>query len=193
EEENDTEEEYEVEKIEGHRLYKGKVVKYEIKWKGYSSSENTVESATTIHADVPDICLAYWDSMPNIDKPSNLPEKKPKENSTSSNASSISEGNKKESCKSNDSAKQIKNYLRHVPKYMIELGYVFPNSWPNNKTRWNTDLRRICVQASPIEPKTMLCYIEWNNGERTIHSMPEVHKKIPEALIQYYEERLLFV
>ncbi|KAG1072366.1 hypothetical protein G6F42_025920 [Rhizopus arrhizus] len=52
--------EYEVENIAGHRVFKGKVVKYVVKWKGYPSSENTIENAITMHDDVPELCAAYW-------------------------------------------------------------------------------------------------------------------------------------
>lgn len=69
EEEEEEEAEYEVEKIVGHKIFKvimkqkkkrceqvlimysiqGKVVQYEIKWKGYPDEENTLEKANTIH------------------------------------------------------------------------------------------------------------------------------------------------
>ncbi|KAI9490465.1 hypothetical protein BDB00DRAFT_556613 [Zychaea mexicana] len=43
------EERFEVEAIKGHKIYRSRVVKYEIKWLGYSEKHNTWEPATSFH------------------------------------------------------------------------------------------------------------------------------------------------
>jgi hypothetical protein len=58
-------------------------------------------------------------------------------------------------------SKRVKKYIDHVPGYMVKLGYQFPTLWPIQTTNWEKELRKICVQASPVDENTMLCYIEW--------------------------------
>ncbi|KAI8973243.1 hypothetical protein BDF20DRAFT_881242 [Mycotypha africana] len=252
EEEPIEEEEYEVEAIVTHKIYKGKVVKYEIKWKGYPPEDNTMESATTIHDDVPDLCIDYWNRQPqNVSRPSNIPKPskskattdepsqqnsrseenvKSKETSITStevsdrkedglNAKAVADnkkpisrqqqqqrgknvtGQKRTQADVNEDEpetddampKKYQKLMEHIPPYMADLNYIFPINWPNDKTNWSLDVKKICVQQSPLDKKKLFCFIEWNNGKRTIHNMKEVHQKIPEKLIQYYEERLQFV
>ncbi|KAI8059407.1 uncharacterized protein B0P05DRAFT_558522, partial [Gilbertella persicaria] len=233
EQEEETEEEFEIERIEGHRIYKGKVVNYEIKWKGYPSSENTTEKANTIHADVYDLCAAYWDSLPDIPRPSNAPISKKPQQVTESRSPSpqpslpppiprrpktpepkqaktpeprqtktpepkpvkrpVSAKRVHDEDQTEAQTKRLKKYTEHVPDYMFELGYAFPTNYPTSNTNWSQELNKVCVQASPVEPKIILCYIEWNNGRRTIHPMKDAHEHIPMKLIKYYEERLQFI
>ncbi|KAI8636336.1 hypothetical protein BD408DRAFT_397580 [Parasitella parasitica] len=243
--------EYEVEKIVGHRTFKGKVVKYEVKWKGYSSSDNTIENALTMHDDVPELCAAYW-ATSKEKRPDNVPhvpteeiqtiiqeQKKPQETDakneskaaspsaaaaataakTSASASASSSKVKTGSAATNEgqshanantppskrkrsrssgttespSLKKYKKNMEHIPDYMVKLGYQFPVHWPNKKTKWNADIKKVCVQASPVNSEVIFTYLEWNNGEKTIHPMAEAHEMIPEKLIHYYEERLQFI
>ncbi|OBZ81091.1 hypothetical protein A0J61_10860, partial [Choanephora cucurbitarum] len=236
------EEEYEIERIEGHRIFKGKVVTYEIKWKGYPTSQNTTERANTIHADVYDLCAAYWDSLPHITRPSNAPKRtqpnpspavenespnslenkeakavspKPQETSSPKKRSqaNVSTNNKRPRLQepkqeitpkalspspvtrqsSEESEKRTRKrnvesseeeeeevYARHVPDYMTELGYRFETEFPKANANWNRDIIKVCVQASPVNPKRILCYAEWNNGKKTIHPMNVAHQKIPQ-------------
>lgn len=80
------------------------------------------------------------------------------------------------------SFKKFKKNMEHIPDYMVKLGYQFPVHWPNKKTEWDVDVKRVCVQASPIDSKVRFTYLEWNNGERTIHPMKEAHEMIPEKV-----------
>lgn len=79
-------------------------------------------------------------------------------------------------------AKKMKKNMEHIPDYMVKLGYQFPTHWPNKKTEWDVDVKKVCVQASPIDAKVRFTYLEWNNGEKTIHSMKEAHEMIPEKV-----------
>jgi hypothetical protein len=133
---------------------------------------------------VPELCIAYWDSLPNVTRPSNAP----KSHSISSSRSSTPIPNISQEIKQEDDhnttmekslkkkssrkreldevdeskiTKRVKQYVDHVPGYMIKLGYQFPIAWPEKTTNWEKELRKICVQASPVDPRTMLCYIEW--------------------------------
>ncbi|KAI9275331.1 hypothetical protein BY458DRAFT_434541 [Sporodiniella umbellata] len=192
--ESEEEREYEIEKIVGHKLVKGKVTKYEIKWKGYSKEDNTMESADSIHDDAPEICEKYWDSF-DIQRPKNAPgyiqdakksDTKPKKNTNQ----------KKETreTKSKRAAEEIDSILEHVPRCMTEKGYIVPKTYPNDTTDWDAELKTIAaVQLSPVDKNVMLAYVEWLNGQKTIHRMAEVHTKSPENLVDYYEARLRFV
>ncbi|GAA5810357.1 hypothetical protein MFLAVUS_003778 [Mucor flavus] len=63
------EEEYEVEKIVGHRIVKTKNVKsfkYYIKWLNYDEKDNTWEKEADVFAF--DIIAQYWSSLPKTDK-----------------------------------------------------------------------------------------------------------------------------
>ncbi|GAN09239.1 conserved hypothetical protein [Mucor ambiguus] len=290
------EEEYEVEKIAGHRVFKGKVVKYIVKWKGYPSSENTTENATVMHTDVPELCAAYWatckekipDNVPQIATKELKPvlktkqqsggskvkpvagnrtdahkseskarslspvattsppvsskskadliapsEKKPRDRSrkstpahptfnasrasTSSNSNTPSvrgtsttpkqpiqplpnnsNVNKRKRAASSSAPepshlKKFKKNMEHVPDYMANLGYQFATHWPNKKTEWDVDVKKVCVQASPIDNKVRFTYLEWNNGEKTIHSMKEAHEMIPEKFGDSTWTRAIFL
>ncbi|ORE09195.1 hypothetical protein BCV72DRAFT_223965 [Rhizopus microsporus var. microsporus] len=202
EEEEEEEAEYEIEKIIGHKIFKGKVVQYEIKWKGYPEEENTLEKANTIHNDVFDLCKQYWDSL-GVKRPPNAPgyeregekeeKKKVKSKKTDLNGESTVLGKRHRSISLDE---EEKNDLdpRHVPRCMHEKGYRFPTSYPNENTRWGEEMKNIsAVQLSPIDKSIMLTYVDWKNGEKTIHSMKEIHEKCPESLINYYEARLRFV
>lgn len=242
-EEEEEEEEYEIEKIVGHRLYKGKVVKYEIKWKGYDEKDNTMEAANRMHDDVYELCRVYWDTHPEITRPSNAPppaednndggdssNEDEEENSTQPNMKSIKreEEDEVDLKRAHDSdeemeeeaeeeqeeqeeeeeveveetveekqeppRKKAKFDYTHVPPYMIEKGFAFSKSFPQANTNWTTAMKKFhAIQLSPIDKNIKLAFIEWKNGQRTIHHLKECHQKCPSALIQYYEERLRFV
>ncbi|KAG0281477.1 hypothetical protein BGZ95_003132 [Linnemannia exigua] len=57
EEEEEEEEEYDVERVVGHKRERGKLM-YRLKWKGYSSNENTWERESNVHCQ--DLVEEYW-------------------------------------------------------------------------------------------------------------------------------------
>ncbi|KAI8099037.1 uncharacterized protein BX664DRAFT_320236 [Halteromyces radiatus] len=71
---DDMEPKYEVEAIRGHKIYRNRVIRYIVKWKGYPDSENTMEPANSFHEDCTDLCLRYWSSLPaSKPRPVNIP------------------------------------------------------------------------------------------------------------------------
>ncbi|RUP03757.1 hypothetical protein BC936DRAFT_140572 [Jimgerdemannia flammicorona] len=64
ENEEEGEERWEVEKITNHTACKG-VVKYWVKWIGYSEDENTWEPHTKMMEDAPEAVGEYWKSIKN--------------------------------------------------------------------------------------------------------------------------------
>ncbi|ORZ15934.1 hypothetical protein BCR42DRAFT_451847 [Absidia repens] len=65
---------YEVESILQHKTYRNHVVRYEVKWKGYPDSENTLEPAASFHEDCRQFVLQYWRSLPkDVVRPTNIP------------------------------------------------------------------------------------------------------------------------
>lgn len=52
--------------------------------------------------------------------------------------------------------------LEHVPRCMIDKGFVIPKTYPNEKTKWSSELKHIsAVQLSPVDKSIMLTYVEW--------------------------------
>lgn len=106
--------------------------------------------------------------------PTNIPKKnsekvveeEPKKKTETAETASKN-NNKKRVASAEDEAdttltkKSRKGGMEHVPKYMVKLGYAFPTTFPAKNTNWDQEVRKICVQASPKDPKTILTYIEW--------------------------------
>ncbi|KAG0946061.1 hypothetical protein G6F57_009246 [Rhizopus arrhizus] len=198
--------EYEIEKIVSHRTFKGKVVKYEIKWKGYSDSDNTMENANEIHSDVYDLCEKYWDDL-GTKRPLNAPGYG-KDMHTTTKKTSITQSrpppsSSKTAPKTNKrEPKPNKKYFNNedmisfldVPRCMADKGYTFPIAFPDKNTQWNEELKKVStIQLSPVDSTLVLVYVEWKNGQKTIHSLKEIREKCPGPLIDYYESRLQFV
>ncbi|CEI88258.1 hypothetical protein RMCBS344292_02651 [Rhizopus microsporus] len=190
EEEEEEEAEYEIEKIVRHKIFKGKVVQYEIKWKGYPEEENTLEKASTIH----NLGVKRPPNAPGYEREDEKEgKKKAKSKKPDLNGESTVLGKRPRSI-SLDEEKKNDLDPKHVPRCMHEKGYRFPTSYPNENTQWDEEMKSIsAVQLSPIDKSIMLTYVDWKNGEKTIHSMKEIHEKCPESLIDYYEARLRFV
>ncbi|CAO3695889.1 unnamed protein product [Rhizopus stolonifer] len=194
--------EYEIEKIVNHTIFKGKVVQYEIKWKNYSDDDNTLEIASEIHNDVPALCEKYWDDL-NIKRPTNAPGYSKPTDVDRKKASSASKSKtlpSKPALKKTASVKEKKKSktdlvsMLDVPRCMAQKGYSFPISHPNKNTQWSEEIKEIeTIQLSPIDSTVILVYLEWKNGQKTIHTLKEIHEKCPKNLIEYYEARLKFV
>ncbi|KAG1051144.1 hypothetical protein G6F43_006632 [Rhizopus delemar] len=198
--------EYEIEKIVSHRTFKGKVVKYEIKWKGYSDSDNTMENANEIHSDVYDLCEKYWDDlgtkrplnapgygkdMHNTTKKTSITQSRPPP-LPSKTAPKTNKREPKPTKKSLNNEDMIS--MLDVPRCMAEKGYTFPIAFPDKNTQWNEELKKVStIQVSPVDNTLVLVYVEWKNGQKTIHSLKEIHEKCPGHLIDYYEARVQFV
>ncbi|KAI7893141.1 uncharacterized protein EV154DRAFT_383990, partial [Mucor mucedo] len=183
------EEEYEIETIVSHRLYRSAVVSYEVQWKGYSAEENTVEKADSLHNDVADLCAAYWDSLTDTPRPINAPASRNNSSQTTPSKGNAASSSLKrvKNGESSESHKKTKFDLEHVPQYMTERGFSYPKTWPNLKTKWETDMVKLrAVQLSPIDKNIKMAYIEWKNGDKTIHTLDECHKKCPEKASGFF-------
>ncbi|KAG1445146.1 hypothetical protein G6F56_010013 [Rhizopus delemar] len=196
------ESEYEIEKIVNHTIFKGKVVQYEIKWKNYSDDDNTLEIASEIHNDVPALCEKYWDDL-GIKRPTNAPgygrptgvDKKKASSTSKSKTLPVKPAPKKTApVKEKKKPKADLVSMLDVPRCMAQKGYAFPISYPNKNTQWSEEIKEIeTIQLSPIDNTVILVYLEWKNGQKTIHTLKEIHEKCPRNLIEYYEARLKFV
>ncbi|KAI9266961.1 hypothetical protein BY458DRAFT_512367 [Sporodiniella umbellata] len=244
--------EYEIEKIVSHTIFKGKVVQYEIKWKGYEESDNTLEMANSIHSDVPDLCESYWDHR-DIQRPSNAPgygkqqavgkERTPKKvakpipvkSSVKASVKTAVKAPVKTAVKASVKAAvktpvkapvkaPIKAAVKtttpqglainlvepsiptlpdpnldtvsmmDIPRCLADKGYALPTSYPKKHTSWSDEVSSIgSIQKSPIDNTLILVYLDWKNGEKTVHTLQEIHHKCPLKLIDYYEARLKFV
>ncbi|KAI8064727.1 hypothetical protein BC940DRAFT_90216 [Gongronella butleri] len=71
---DDDTDKFEVEGIIQHRMYRGHVTRYLVKWKGYDAEESTWEPAKVLQEDSPDVVTKYWDTLPKDEpRPRNLP------------------------------------------------------------------------------------------------------------------------
>ncbi|KAI8887442.1 hypothetical protein K501DRAFT_242193 [Backusella circina FSU 941] len=165
-------EEYEAEFIVSHKVYKSKVINYVIKWKGWDHKDNTTEKASTIHADVPSLCRAYWSKMEPSQVLSNVVEFTKKDGGISAAASKNLEYRKK----------TYSN--KHIRPLMAVNGFIFNPKWPNISTNWEADMKKITsVLPSVLDEKLLFGYIEWINGQRTVHFITDLHKHCPEKVI----------
>ncbi|CAO3703400.1 unnamed protein product [Rhizopus stolonifer] len=140
-------------------MSKGKVVKYEIKWKDYPEEDNTMERAESIHDDASELCEKYWDEQ-NIERPSNAPGYG-KKNKTSKAKKAAKRAFEEVEAEEEEEEK-VYTILDHVPRCMIDKGFIIPKTYPNESTDWEEELRLIAaVQLSPMDKTVMLTYIEW--------------------------------
>lgn len=138
-------------------------------------------------SDVYDLCADYWDTVTDIPRPLNAPVSKncvaAKKNTKKESSSSSSPLKRKRNSTSTTNKeddeeieseqvepeqqdtkmnKKMKKSLDHVPQYMLERGFTFSSTWPNAKTKWNTDMKKFsAVQLSPTDKNVRMAYIEW--------------------------------
>ncbi|KAI7882191.1 hypothetical protein K492DRAFT_236220 [Lichtheimia hyalospora FSU 10163] len=78
---------YAVERIVNHKIYRGKVVQYEVQWAGFSSEHNSIEEASVFHEDCPEFCAEYWDQ--HEPRPPNAPCSRSREGTHTSISRSV--------------------------------------------------------------------------------------------------------
>ncbi|KAF7723878.1 hypothetical protein EC973_001550 [Apophysomyces ossiformis] len=217
EEDEQEPEKYEVERLLGHKLYRGMVVKYHVKWKGYEDAYNTQEPASVLHEDCPEICAAYWDK--HDPRPINAPKSKKRKINATRNISPTRETMAEsptsplpairepvvEAAPTECSYDSIHGkYQQIVQQKGIQQedlsvtyrsqGFVlgYGSDWPLSDTDWQTDLRDIHTVQYTRRQQELLAYVSWMNGKRTAHLVKELHERVPEKLLLFYEERLRF-
>ncbi|KAI9007453.1 hypothetical protein CLU79DRAFT_545261 [Phycomyces nitens] len=185
---------YEVEKIINHVVYRGKVVRYEIKWLGYPDSGNTQEPAEVIHGDCPQICIEYWSTR--HPKPENIPIQKSKKNKhkTTSSSELKTKANPIKPSKYAISATKKGIADSDIYKVYRKLGYTLAYTGKNARREWNWKELDSIYTVRPIANKDqMLAMVNWKTGDRTAHLVEELHEHAPSELIKFYEKSVLFL
>ncbi|KAG0166744.1 hypothetical protein DFQ28_008641 [Apophysomyces sp. BC1034] len=163
--ESGSEEEYEIEKFLGHKIYRGMVVKYHVKWKGYSDAYNTFEPATMIHEDCPDLCADYW--AQHEPRPSNAPRSKKRKihtTTTETTETAIPQRNydllhhKYEQLARDKGIVQDDLSMTYRSQGFV-LGYGV--DWPLSDTNWETDLRDIHTVQYTQRQQELMAYVSW--------------------------------
>ncbi|KAI9499648.1 hypothetical protein BDB00DRAFT_10805 [Zychaea mexicana] len=187
--EEDVGEQFEVEAIMGHKAYRSMVVKYEIKWLGYSEKNNTWEPATSVHEDCPELCASYWSK--HEERPKNIPT-----------ATSIA---KEQEQKKSEPSKPEDKYLKRLEENNItnddlheslrNQGFkiAYGTGFPEATTDWALEMRQIHLVQRVVGTDQILAYVSWVNRKKTVHAVQELHDHCPGELISYYEARVRFV
>ncbi|KAI9311665.1 hypothetical protein BX666DRAFT_1881535 [Dichotomocladium elegans] len=175
------EDEYEVEAIVAHKVYRSNAVKYYIKWVGYDSKENTWEPAKVIHKSCPKLCAAYW-LQKNITVPINVPliPHPPQVPAALRRfADRLKENNIDE------------NSI--IPTYRNQgFQLAYGRNYPKPDTVWEKELRAIHFIHKITGTDQALAYVSWMNTDKTVHAIQELHERCPELVVLYYEARMTF-
>ncbi|KAI9275655.1 hypothetical protein BDA99DRAFT_193033 [Phascolomyces articulosus] len=185
-----SEEKYEVEEILAHKVYRNRVVKYEIKWVGYSNKHNTWEPASSVHEDCPKICAKYWSKHEPrpINAPTNSTSKQPQQQQHKKSDAS----NKQESYIKRLENHNITDEDLHVSLKNQGFHIAYGSGFPTKSTDWMLEMRQIHLVQKVEGTDQILAYVSWANRKKTVHVVQELHDKCPGELISYYEARIRF-
>ncbi|KAG0187602.1 hypothetical protein DFQ28_006088 [Apophysomyces sp. BC1034] len=179
------EEVYEVEAICNHRLTKGKVTSYEVKWLGYDESLNTHEPAKNIHEDCPDICEQYWSEQPW--RPANVPSVKKRKRETESVQTNKQRRAASNHARFSELARKYKLTADDIEHELLRDGYTWAydkrENWLDN-VNWD-NVREIRTVQSAGKGR-LLAYIDWKNEKKTVHLVEEIHEQAAKKVSYYY-------
>ncbi|KAF9081724.1 hypothetical protein BGX23_000522 [Mortierella sp. AD031] len=217
EEKEEEEEEYEVERVVGHKRVRG-LLKYNLKWKGYSEDDNTWEKEDGVFCT--DLVEEYWTryeqaggSRTDLNgadgvapKQEAARQQKPKSpappkatKATKATASTAGRGSRKD--RDGDTvmeiapAKRQKTSSTHKKSRKADEGgaeSVDENKWMPPKSWVSWEDRVDIVQTVERCNQKLQVRLIWNNGKETQHPIEAAHQKCPQKLIQFYESHIKF-
>ncbi|KAL1915699.1 uncharacterized protein VTP21DRAFT_6458 [Calcarisporiella thermophila] len=165
-------EEFEVEKILKHRR-SGKTIKYLLKWKGYSDSENTWEDEKNLTG-AKDLIEEYWQEH--------------RERNTSASRSGSSR----------NSRTRTSGVSKNKKKRRLVSGSSLKNQdlWRRSKD-WEADVKEVITVEWQPDKKTKEvaphAYLRWHSGETTCHRIHIAYQRCPQKMIKYFEGRIQIV
>ncbi|KAK3073437.1 hypothetical protein LTR53_005015 [Teratosphaeriaceae sp. CCFEE 6253] len=192
--EEEAEDEYRVEKILSHDFEKDGTVKYEIKWFGYDADEDLTWEPLENLDGAKDILKTYHAKIGGPpESPARSAKKGGKGKRTASEAFKDSpapaSSSKKKGRKSNGTAEVPAD----PPTRIMPLG-----SWDDHVLRVTSIVEEIIPSAKGAkggekEKKELTGLLDWNDGgPKTQHKMKVLRQKVPQRLLDYYEQHLVF-
>ncbi|KAI9666038.1 MAG: hypothetical protein M1821_003973 [Bathelium mastoideum] len=189
-ENEETEEEYIVEKITGFQYGDDGTLHLQVKWLGYEKkSDRTWEPEE--HLDGASEALQdYFESIGGRPQPGDDPKSK--------------KGKRKQSVAASP-AETKTGSGRGRKKMKVENGDVEDDAghkgkkeskWMPPKGTWEHDVMNIdCIEEDVDEAtgdKKRVGFVMWNNGKKSKHSLGILNSKCPQKLLAYYEQHLVF-
>ncbi|KIV90315.1 hypothetical protein, variant [Exophiala mesophila] len=171
---SEQEDEYVVEAIRGHSYIKNKLL-YEIKWVGYSESENTMEPESNLLPHARDILAKYKETLDEI-PPLVLKKTKSKQ--------SLRREPSTEDSPAPPSKRQRKNGADRSTGEREE-------TWTPSKEDWEPFVVRVDAVERGDDGQ-LLAYILFKNNKKTKVSMDKVYRHCPRPMLRFYEAHLKF-
>ncbi|KAK5078897.1 hypothetical protein LTR64_002685 [Lithohypha guttulata] len=189
-EEEDEEEAYEVEAIHDHEFRrKGKqyVLLYNVKWKNYPTSENTLEPEENLVGSR-DILAKYHHKIGGAPQPptggGDLKKKSSRKSLRTDSQASATEDSPAPPAK-----RQKRTKDESDAEDDDDGGEDFTSSWQPKSNNWEIDIKEIRT----VERETsgdLYIFIVFKNGKKSRVKNGVVRKKCPQRLLDFYEKHL---
>ncbi|KAK5108427.1 hypothetical protein LTR62_008314 [Meristemomyces frigidus] len=182
----DDEDAFAVERILSHDYAKDGSVIYEIKWLGYDEDKDlTWEPLENLDA-APDILAAYHKKIGGAPEPRSKSAKKGKGKRTASQAlESPAPASTKRGRKSNGVEAAATESKRTLPLGSWDDDVLVVSSIVEEESESKT--------GSAKQKKQLIGLLEWKKpGPKTQHKMKVLRQKVPQRLLDYYEQHLVF-
>ncbi|KAJ2056073.1 hypothetical protein GGI17_006377 [Coemansia sp. S146] len=179
EEEEEDSDTFTVEKIVGHRKEDGGTL-YHIKWADYPDSENTWESEENIIDK--DMLTKYWD------------DKKAEKAAREGAKRAASKALVKPEPRSQSPAVSAANKRRRTSGAVttkVDSDASDSDAPGPEADNWESLVKEVQT-VDRSEKNKLIVFIKWKNGQVTKHPIEMAHLKCPQAMLQFYEERLRF-
>ncbi|EXJ95495.1 hypothetical protein A1O1_00617 [Capronia coronata CBS 617.96] len=174
EEDDEGEDEYVVEAIRSHRVYKGQV-QYYIKWLGYSDDDNTWEPEDNLLPHAAKILSQYHTDLGGPPTARNVRKSKSKQSLR-----------RQSSAEDSPAPKRQKRNGASTASSSEEAG-----SWLPRKEDWEPEVQRIDT-VEKTDSGQLTAFILFTNGKKTKVSMDKVYRHCPRPMLKFYEEHLKF-
>ncbi|KAH9828461.1 putative membrane protein [Teratosphaeria destructans] len=193
EEEEEDPDEYAVEKILAHDYNKKGELIFQIKWLGYEDEADLTWEPEENLEDAQDILKAYFKKI------GGKPEPLPKSTSKSKKGGRASTGKRTAADAFADSpapaGKSKKGRKSNGVAGEAESGsgtLKLPvGDWEDHVLRVTSIIEETDLKAKRSQ-KELIGLLEWNNGKKTQHKMKVLRQKVPQKLLDYYEQHLVF-
>ncbi|KAG0331364.1 hypothetical protein BG004_001700 [Podila humilis] len=218
--EEETTDVFEVERVVAHRRDKAGNLSYQLKWQGYPDSDNTWEQEESVFCH--DLVSEYWERYQSLggrkSDPSGNDQKPPakraagkagKATSSSSRARSTSQpahdallpdlppvasaAKRQRTSESAAAAKRLKAVDdSEEEEREDEQSSSRAQAWspPSEWKSWDEHIQHV-LTVEKIK-NAMVVHVKWRNGHETEHNAKDAHAKFPQRLIAFYEAHLKF-
>ncbi|KAF1809773.1 hypothetical protein P152DRAFT_461155 [Eremomyces bilateralis CBS 781.70] len=178
---------YEVEAIHGHEQRKGEIV-YNVKWKGYDESENTLEPERHIRQGAEAVLQAYWDLIGGKPEPATKGKRKRQPTGTPAAAESSGRGRGRKRSRVGGESDSATPEVKHVIRGK--------KAWEPPKGSWEKEIVSIDTLEEQRNTKNgenqVYGFVVWNNGQKSKYLLETLKGKCPQKLIEYFEQHLVF-